>query len=274
MHWRRKLIERRIDLILLASLAGLLVGLGIRTRRLYSINWQSSTETGLPGTVVLPEQRFAGLETTIVRGLQWRDGQGRWEMTAETFDIRKPSLKFMRVGAFNEALITDLRIMVDAAFLAADASNDSATPTVRAAWIQEGGMASFLSAVWLDPLIINRQVSGLRIRNLSIFSRASDGSEQLVLQCDEAILSGRKNNLRLRLRGEVRFSNIRAEEIICRQADITPAAGSLQVMAREPTLHAAGKTQRLARISFPLTALVIEPDFSQRVPQPSGGPVY
>lgn len=57
-------------------------------------------------------KKYKGLNTMILRGLRWRSDDGSILMLVGSMDVRKKKLGFLRIGAFNEMVLKDVKLVL------------------------------------------------------------------------------------------------------------------------------------------------------------------
>ncbi len=246
------------------------------------------------------ERRHDGLNVSVFKGLRLMGVWGCERIEVGSFEIRKKKIGFLRVGALNEAIVRDVRVVVRAGFFEEDgdfdvnwrrfaaqngvaAGNDrrSANTPVSANSAAVRNTASFgrvkgtpgefskglaselLGALWHYSPYRDQSVSGILVRNLEFVLQRDDGSELCLLQCNNASPRSGKGADVTGLQGNVIFRNMRGEFLRCDEA-VLALSGNPVVFASRGTVDTTASIHRFEKISFRLASLFQDASF---VPQ-------
>ncbi len=226
---------------------------------------QSSPQTTLEQEEVIPpERRHDYLDVTVVNGLRYRYPGRGWDVSVGSVEVRRRSLGFIRIGAFNEALIRDMHITLMPEFNKAEvialfrnladapAEGDIGAPPGR----HPRQLGFFLEALGVRSPHADTRVSSLRVRNLSLrFAPGDQEPDVVYFQASSAHLRGGE----LRMNSGISFRTRNGQQIHCREARLSfrePPMFSL----REAVVYSNGVTRAVDRLSFPFSALLHDED--------------
>ncbi len=218
-----------------------------------------------PEEVIPPERRHDYLDVRVVTGLSYRYPGRGWDIQVGAVEIRRRSLGFIRIGAFNEALITDMHITLTPEFKASEviallrSLSDAPAP-------EEGNempsgrrpqqIGFFLEELGVRSPHADKRVSSVRIRNLSLRFAPGNGEPEVDYL---SAASARIRDGYLRLGGPVQIGSPTGQQIRCREARLSLQESPV-LSLREAVIHAQGITQSLDRLAFPLSALLSDED--------------
>ena len=251
---------RRRWVILLAG--GLLCcAAGLLTRAA----WKHRRSRPAPADIVSPNPRHSRVDVDVVRGLTVSEPGAGWSLHVGSVEIRRKSLGFIRLGAFNEALISDLCFTMaprhDPSNFVSLLRQLGSFPDPREALARRGGrtrarLAHFLESCGVRSPYQNIRVSSVRIHSLSLRVSSDDPPPDVVLlSAGSAAFHGGN----CRLGGAVSFGRPDGQRVICREAELSLAAEPM-ISARSAMLSAAGATQEIEFLSFPLAVLLAGED--------------
>ncbi|HOW96730.1 MAG TPA: hypothetical protein P5567_07605 [Kiritimatiellia bacterium] len=215
--------------------------------------------------VVSSNTRHDRLDFNVVKGLKVSDADKGWGIRVGSVDIRRKPIGFIRLGAFNEARITDLRVTMsaqqDPSSFATLLHRLSSSPDTLETVLRRGERDRARLAYLLDQFgtrspYRNTRISSVHIEGLSLqVSPSNAESDIMLLEADSVDFHGR----RCRLNGAVSFGSLDGQRVRCREAELT--LGTDPVISTHPAiLQAAGATQEVETLSFPLAALLTGED--------------
>lgn len=218
-----------------------------------------------PEPVIPPEQRHDYLDVTVVKGLRYRHPGRGWDVRVGAVEIRRKSLGFIRIGAFNEALITDMHITLTPEFSVSEVIALLRSLTDASSVGEANGTPSgrgprqvgfFLEQLGVTSPHAGTRVSSVRVRNLSLRFAPGNGEPEIIY------LSASSANIRggeLRLGGRISFGTPADQQIRCREARLSLGEPPM-VSLRKAVVYSGGVTQTVDRLSFPLSALLNDED--------------
>lgn len=232
--------------------------------------------------VVPAGKRHEGLDVGVLQGLRLQNVLGCRRIEVGSFGVRKMAMGFIRIGAFNEAVVNGLRVTVDNDFFTtsnevvraalriqpppaqADGQRRQGQATARPAPSGRGfsvarssttGLVSQVFGVlWQYSPCRDQRVSGFVIQDLSLLLAVRDGEDLCLLRCRSAAPWTAGAQAHLILRGDVVFRNTLGETLRCEEARLVFAEPPL-VHVQKATILSPGSTGRVDRISFPLRSL-------------------
>lgn len=247
-----------------------------------------------PEQVIPPEQRHDYLDVTVVKGLRYRYPGRGWDVRVGSVEIRRRSFGFIRIGAFNEALITDLHVTLTPEFRASEViallqsmggapAVEGASSAIAPVSLHPAGpightgsdigrrgegahgaqperhprqIGFFLEQLGVRSPHADTRVSGIRVRNMSLrFAPGNDKPDVVYLRTSSAsIRSGE-----VRLGGLIEFGAPDGRQIRCREARLS-LEDTPTISVREAVLYSGAITQAVDRLSFPLSALLAGED--------------
>lgn len=255
-------MQRRI----LVTILGLLV-VGIAV-----INWRrpQPTEEDAIHPVEIPfEARHDYMDRTLVRDFRDRYPARGWDIEVGAAEVRRMRAGFLRIGAFNELIVSDLHIT-----LTTDSSLTLLSPLFEAlghrhgdeaggdnpapSWRHRPLLSCFFDAIGFSQAQADTPISRAEIRQLSVSQTDWLGDEKhLLFRADRA----RVQRTGLSLSGNVIFATRSGQQLHCREAGLKWHA-SAQASVREGVLHTAAGTQQMTAVSFPLHALWNDADLN------------
>ncbi len=240
-------------------------------------------------TVIDPDatvQSDVGKYPITISELRMLDAQGRWALRLGALEIGSQPLGFLRLGAFNEAILSDLSIAI-----APDIETDRSINMLRNLVTDILSLArapistvkpreptsaapTFLSERLrvFSPDIPSR-ISSIRIRNFSLSIMAPDANDFPLLRAASGKPTGSKAEPALLLEKNIVIGNQGEIWIECRTANLSLGDRAL-VTARRGVLYTSTTTQSFESISFPLEALMNGDDLSGYIPLPPTATAY
>jgi len=108
-------VRERIVVVAVVSAAVVIVALLVLSADYLASPDETEQETRRPdpSDYVTPEERHRGLDTPVVHGVRLMGFKGAKQVEIGSFEVRRKKVGFLRVGALNEAVIRDLRVVVD-----------------------------------------------------------------------------------------------------------------------------------------------------------------
>jgi hypothetical protein len=224
---------------------------------------------------VPPARRYAGLDLFKGEGFRLPAHDGIKSVTIGTFLIQRKKTGFLRLGAFNEAVLSDVRIVLDAAVLlpaagpsnalAATAGPASPLPQPPAVSVANPPLAvATVSDRLADTLVRlaseirpalmaqDTRISSVRIRNVDVLVGRLDGSEYRVLHGGQvrSSLSSLKNR-EFVLEDGVTLATVGGEVLTCETA-VMVLRSPATVTARKGTIESRDSKGGFKELSVPL----------------------
>ncbi|MBP7830715.1 MAG: hypothetical protein KA248_12445 [Kiritimatiellae bacterium] len=252
-------VRRRWIICLAGGLFCCVAGLLMR------VAWRENSSVPKPKDIISPNPDHDRLDYEVVKGLKYSDPDKGWSVSVGAVEIRRKPIRFIRIGAFNEALIRDIRLTMD---LKQDPSNFAtllrqlgSSLDMQETMASRGGrnrarLTAFLEQLGAKSPYHKTRVSSVRIQGISLLVTQGDANPDLVLlSADSATFHG----TRCRLGGSVEFSSLGGQRITCREAELTLATEPM-ISTHTAILQAAGSTQEVEAVSLPLAALLADED--------------
>jgi hypothetical protein len=264
----------------LRSLVAALLALGLAGALIFAwhtITGMDESDIVPPKDFVAEDKRHEGLDATLARGLRYNDPAGGWSISIGSFDIRRASLGFVRVGALNEAVITDLHISFSPTFRVADglaflhdlvmesrSEGKSLPRTSRHAAV----LLALAKASGSRVPLGGTKISMLRFRNVSL-SLDSDGGtvETPLLRAPSLTLASGQ----VRFAGGILIGNRRGQQAMAREARLS-FGDEPMVSLIDATIRDRTATQKVSRLSIPVKALWGDGDLMETIRRESTPP--
>ncbi len=226
--------------------------------------WKPEENVEDPEVIVPAEKRHDYLDATVIKGLRYR-GAG-WEIRIGSVEIRRRSFGFIRVGALNEVVISEMHITLTPEHGAPDlialfraiglphegAGDADSVPPIR----RSPEFSGFMEPLFAHSPHANMRFSHARVDNISLSYETGPGKPDLILlEAPSAVI----DRGQLRFSGAVKFGNLAGQRITCKTARLSLSEHPV-LSIRDATLHTPDITQSIDRLSFPLTALLAGED--------------
>jgi hypothetical protein len=199
---------------------------------------------------VPPARRYAGLDLFKGEGFRLPAHDGIKSVTIGTFLIQRKKTGFLRLGAFNEAVLSDVRIVLDAAVLLPAANPPLAVATVSDRLADT--LVRLASEIRPALMAQDTRISSVRIRNVDVLVGRLDGSEYRVLHGGQvrSSLSSLKNR-EFVLEDGVTLATVGGEVLTCETA-VMVLRSPATVTARKGTIESRDSKGGFKELSVPL----------------------
>ena len=282
-------MKRALPVLGLVLLCGLVFLLGRQFRV-----WEdaaSGPEEGHPDGFVPLEERYEGLDQAVLQGLRLPGGEGIEEVTLGALTIRKKKVGIVRIGAFNEAFLEDLRLVVNEKLFSAVDGGSNVVPKVvmpPAVKLGPGHSPPRRKKPSADPGVVSKsgeqltgaikdlhsgmlalsafkkkKVSSITVDGFTFVLKRENAPELCLIRCDKMSPNVAGSSRReLSLGGKVMFRNVAGESLCCESA-VMSLGKTVLIAAKDVTIVTPAGTKKRGRMSFPLDPLVINPGFQK-----------
>lgn len=224
----------------------------------------------IPSTVssdseeVPPDERFMGLDRNVVANLNLAQWNGVLAVEVKGVNIRKRQIGNFRTGALNEAVFSDVRII-----LAEEALTNHSSAKTQRVGEEELPFSDSLMRLLSDlPTLASarkERVSRIIIEPFSLAVRRGDGKEISMLTCDRLVTRQGSRGPLLDLIGKTCFTDLQGTRIECAQAHIQTAK-PWTVTAQSATLTTGTRAREGLKLQFPLARLFSQTGLLSHVP--------
>jgi len=263
----------------------LIAGLWLLARNYNSFQQDKDTAEVDPHQNMPRETRYRGLDYFSATNLRLPAYEGVKTIEIGSLLLRRKKTGFIRLGAYNEALISDVRIVLDAkAFglkpaipiLATNTASrtEPALPNpgkpvapamagrppgrpvreeVNGGKVPKNEISDTLQQIFKNVIAglsaQNQKISGLTIHNIGIDVTDEVGSSWTLLRADEASLVATPSHRGLRFQGNVVMGNTQGDRLACERTSLI-LGNSPQIVALHGKIQSQNVIHPFEKIAF------------------------
>ena len=257
---------------------------------------QTGTPVVDPHRNMPPSTRFEGLDLFASHDIRLPAYDGIKAVRIGSLLLRRKKTGFVRLGAFNELVLSDVQLVLDVQQLTPSPGANPPAPDPRSGTVSNsprldpeplrtpaGTMTSVSPSTAVSPpttaqsltadlpatmvrvfeairsgmLAKDQKISSVRVRNLQILIGKQDGTESCVLRCDEMRPAFTSAHRELQLEGAIALATPGGDTLTC-ETVIIPLTKTPVLIARRGVIEARGTHRSFSELTIPFEQLITD----------------